>query len=92
MGSPEKNIWKYGQTIPPDYDIKSIKVPFVIISGSKDPEADPQDVQWLLEQLGENVVFHGEYELTHNSFLIAKDMTWFTNDVMNQLKKLVPPQ
>jgi len=44
MGSDQKNIWKYGQTIPPNYNIENIKVPIGVFSGTKDPLADPEDV------------------------------------------------
>lgn len=54
-----------------------------VFSGSYDELADPIDVASLVSMLGSNVVFNQEYPLGHLSFALAKDMTWFTNDVVN---------
>ena len=44
-----ENMEKYGQATPPDYDLKSIKVPIALVGGVYDKLADPRDVQWLNE-------------------------------------------
>lgn len=46
-----KNLLKYGSTSPPNYQLKNVKVPVVLLSGSKDTLADPKDVAWLRKQL-----------------------------------------
>jgi triacylglycerol lipase len=45
----EENMKKYGQATPPDYDLKSIRVPIALIAGTYDKLADPEDVKWLSE-------------------------------------------
>jgi hypothetical protein len=44
--------------------------------------ADPKDVAWTSEQLKKSIIFNHEYYLGHMSFAIAKDMSWFSVDVM----------
>ena len=46
-----KNFYNYGSSSPPAYQLKNVKVPVVLISGSKDTLADPKDVAWLKTQL-----------------------------------------
>jgi len=36
------------------------------------------------------VFFYQEYELGHLSFMVAKEMSWFTLDAMNIIKKYQP--
>ena len=49
--------------------------------------ANPLDVDWLHSQIKDNVVFYGKFELGHQGFLIAKDMSYFTK-VINMIKDL----
>jgi len=63
-----------------------MSVPTALVSGSYDKLADPTDVAWLNDQLS-NVVFAQEYPLGHLSFSLAKDMTWFSQDVMGVINK-----
>jgi hypothetical protein len=60
-----------------------INFPVAIFSGDTDKMADPKDVKWTAEQLNHTLVFNQEYHLGHLSFAIAKDMSFFTKDVMN---------
>lgn len=53
--------------------------------GTKDGLADDIDNQWAYEQMKKDVVFYKEYELSHLSYMVAKDMSYFTEDVMNIL-------
>jgi len=42
------------------------------------------DNEWLVTQLQEDVVVHNKvYPLGHLSFALAKDMSYFTDDVMD---------
>ena len=43
----EENKKKYGQSIPPEYDLSSFAVPTVLYSGGQDWLADPSDVEIL---------------------------------------------
>ena len=54
-----------------------------MITGSIDTLGNPIDNAWLEEQIRDHVVFSGEYYLGHLSFVIAKDMSWFTDDVVD---------
>ena len=58
-------------------------IPTALVVGTYDKLADTSDAAWLNEQIKSNVVFYEEYPLGHLSFVIAKDMSWFTNDVVN---------
>ena len=58
-----------------------------MISGSKDTEAMPADVAWTIEQIKDHVVFAKEYEgFDHSTFIIAKDMSYFNDDVVGLIK------
>lgn len=66
-------------------------MPMTIFSGSQDALADVKDVAWTKAQLNHTTVFSHEYYMGHASFSIAKDMSWFTVDLMTMLKKYNPP-
>ena len=57
--------------------------------GDKDQLATIDDNRWAKTQLN-TLKFYKEYNLGHMSFLIAKDMSYFTVDVMNMLKQYHP--
>ena len=82
MGSAKANKAKYGQSSPPDYDLKLLNFPLAVFSGSKDLLADPKDVAWTVDQMKDTIIFDHEYYLGHMSFAIAKDMSFFTVDTM----------
>lgn len=50
--------------------------------GTYDKLVVPEDAEWLRDQLGDTVVHYAEYPLGHGTFVIGKDMTWFTQDAM----------
>jgi hypothetical protein len=62
-------------------------VPIALLGGSSDLLVSVTDVDWLNQQLGDNVVWYKQYSLGHMSFAIAKDMTWFKEDAMNIINK-----
>ena len=62
----------------------------MLLSGDIDTLADPIDVAWLSEQLGDNVVFEKQYHLDHTGFVLANDMSFFSVDAVMQLKKFNP--
>lgn len=90
LGTADKNMARYNQTTPPSYDLAAIKMPMTIFSGSQDSLADQKDVAWTKEQLKHTTVFAQEYYMGHASFSIAKEMSWFTVDLMSVLKKYNP--
>ena len=79
----EINKIVYNSSEPKEYDIKSIEdFPIALFSGSEDRLANPEDVEWLRKELGENCVKNIVYDgMGHTTFMIAKDMSWF-NDVV----------
>lgn len=81
---PIENVSKYGTREPPSVDLSLVTVPTALVSGQYDKLADPEDVAWLATQLSEDtLVFNQQYPLGHLSFGIAKDMSWFSDDVMS---------
>jgi pimeloyl-ACP methyl ester carboxylesterase len=81
---PKINLEKYGSFEPKEYNLKEINnFPTALFSGRLDKLSTPIDVQWLREQLGDNVIFERVYEnMGHMTFLMAQDMTWF-NEVID---------
>ena len=52
-----ENLKKYGQEVPPEYDLSKIKVPTALFTGDIDTLADQKDVKWLKEESGLNYIF-----------------------------------
>ena len=86
-----QNKKKYGSEMPPLIPLEDISIPIALFSGSVDVLASPGDVAWLSEQLGDKVVFQKEYLFDHFSFVIARDMTYFREDVVGVLDKYNKP-
>ena len=83
-----KNLEKYGSAQPPLVPFEDYAVPTAMISGSADTEAMPADVAWTIEQIKDHVVFAKEYQgFDHSTFIIAKDMSYFNNDVVSVIKE-----
>lgn len=47
--------------------------------------ATPEDVAWLSEQLGDRVVFQKQYHKDHFTFILGKDMSFFSEEVVDLL-------
>ena len=61
-----------------------IKFPVAIFAGGKDIAADPTDVIWVRNKLESQLVYYEMLlEFDHFSFAIAKDMSYFTKNVMS---------
>jgi len=58
--------------------------------GKDDELADVTDNEWAHQTMGPAVVYYNEYMMGHLTFMIAKDMSYFTVDAMNILKKYQP--
>ena len=82
-----KNLRVYGSTEPPLVPFEDYSLPTALLSGSLDDMADPADVAWTVEALGDNVVFQKQYKMDHFSFALAKDMSFFSEDVVGLLKQ-----
>ena len=61
--------------------IDNLDIPVALLSGDLDRLADPLDVAFISEQLGDKVVFQKQYHLDHFSFAIAKDMSFFDDAI-----------
>lgn len=87
------NMQIYGQITPPVIPIEKITdVPVALFVGKEDELADFEDSEWAQKQLVKSIVSYKEYILGHISFLIAKDMSYFTKDVMEVLHQYHPAQ
>lgn len=70
--------------------LENITVPTAMIVGKADKLADPQDAEWTRDTIGKAVIHYQEVEGGHLTFMIAKDMTYWTTDVMNILNTYSP--
>ena len=65
-------------------------MPIAIFNGSLDSVVLEPDVNHLIEQLGDNVVYHKVIEGDHWTFSMASDMSWYQNDLVNVLQTYNP--
>lgn len=74
-GNDKENIAAYGTAVPPTIPFENIKnVPLAFFVGSKDPWADPTDVQTFRNKCS-TLKFYKQYDgYDHSSFLIANNM------------------
>ena len=75
------NMQKYGQEKPPDVPLSDYNMPTILVAGTLDKLATLSNVAWLKDQISDKVVLYKEYPLGHMSFALAKDMSWFTDDI-----------
>ena len=61
-----------------------------MIAGKNDLLASIEDARWTLSQVQNTVIEYKEIEGGHESFIIGKDMTFFTEDVMLKLQQYHP--
>ena len=66
------------------------EVPVAIFTGTEDILADLTDARWTRDQIGKKVVHYEEIAAGHLTFMVGKDMTYFTTGVMNLLKTYHP--
>ena len=81
------NLAIYGSIEPPRIPLSKLNVPVALVQGSSDRLADETDVEWLYQQIAKKVVFRETFALGHMSFSLAKDMEWFSKDVLELLAK-----
>ena len=67
----DANMAIYGQETPPDFPIEDIDMPIAIFNGSLDDVVLEADVDYLIERLGDNVVYHKVIEADHWTFSMA---------------------
>ena len=70
------NMEAYGSETPPDIPYENINIPVTMFSGTEDDIADPEDMAWFEERIGDNVVSHQTYYMSHQSFAIGVDTSY----------------
>ena len=71
--------------------LSSLKVPVSLFAGTHDILATIEDVKSIKEMLGPDADYHyEEINADHLSFTIGKDMSYFTETVMEILMKHQP--
>ena len=88
----EANFAIYHKKVPPEYDLSVIKnFPIMLIGGEKDKLASPADVQWLYEELKDNIIhFNIVPKMGHLSFMCGKDFSWFNEPLKIILRDFYP--
>jgi lysosomal acid lipase/cholesteryl ester hydrolase len=81
------NVEIYGTEIAPLIDLSTIRgVPVAMFVGKTDLLGDPEDNEWLRDQLGESVVEYFTYDYGHITFFIGKDVSYI-NDLVFTLNQ-----
>ena len=92
-------VWSdsYGDLIHPERQTDLIElgnissVPIAIFAGTHDIIADQTDAHWLRDELQTDTIVHYEdVEAGHLTFLVGKDMTYFSEGVMGVLNQYHP--
>ena len=89
-GSPDKNMAKYGTTVPPLYDLSQVSVPTALFSGGNDYLADPTDVAKLVAELPPSTVVFNSHQDTYAHMDYVWGITSYQDvypDVVALLKK-----
>ena len=90
-GSPEKNQQHYNQTTPPIYAIRPMKIPTAIFSSDDDWLADPEDVQFILDNIQSLVYQKHIPDYNHLDFVWAISVNRVIyQDLINQMQKYHP--
>ena len=80
----------FGTPNPPEFNLTNIEgIPIALLYGTTDEVSDVHDVDWLIDQLGDNVVFTGNYNYGHLSYFTATNMEYL-NDIYNLLHEYPP--
>ncbi len=66
------------------------EVPVAIFTGIEDILADLTDARWTRDRIGDNVVHYEEIHAGHLTFMVGKDMTYFSEGVMDLLQQYHP--
>jgi lysosomal acid lipase/cholesteryl ester hydrolase len=74
-----ENAVRYGQSTPPQFQLKNIKVPVAKFTGNSDKLGDVTDNAWLSEQIKDVLVFDRVYDYGHLTFFIGKDLIWLSD-------------
>lgn len=61
-----------------------------MFEGKADKLADPKDAKWTADTIGKSIVHFEEIEGGHLTFMVAKDMSYWTGNVMKILGEYQP--
>ena len=65
-------------------------VPVAMFTGTEDILADLTDSRWTRDTIGDNIVHYEEVDAGHLTFMVGKDMTYFSESVMDLLQQYHP--
>ncbi|XP_015122354.1 lipase 3 [Diachasma alloeum] len=95
-GSPERNLQYYGRIEPPDYNLKKVTTPSVILRAPNDPLSSRNDTELLISELRNSPMIYDvikERKFNHIDFLVAKDVKKLVIDPLLQIfRKVHGPQ
>jgi homoserine acetyltransferase len=80
---PYKNMKKYGDEQPPEYNLENIQIPVYLFQGTTDLLATPKNVNILKYFLKKYYSFN--YDIGHGGFLWGKDMAYL-EDLVNVIE------
>ena len=66
------------------------EVPVAMFTGTYDTLADLTDARWTRDRIGDNIVHYEEIAAGHLTFLVGKDMTYWSDGVMTLLEQYHP--
>ena len=98
MNEDRFQVWSdsYGDLIHPKRQtdlipIEDIDIPVAIFAGTHDTIADQTDAHWIRDTLKpETLVHYEDIEAGHLTFLVGKDMTYWSEGVMGLLNQYHP--
>ena len=80
----------YGTPNPPEFNLTNIEgIPIALLYGTTDEVSDVHDVDWLIDQLDDDVVFTRAYNYGHLSYFTAANMGYL-NDIDDLLHQYPP--
>jgi lysosomal acid lipase/cholesteryl ester hydrolase len=84
----ETNMRVYGSPRPSVYDLSTIKdIPIALFFGKNDKFTHKNDINFLIKQLGDNLIYYKIYpNMGHLTFILPKEVGWF-NDVLTLIEK-----
>lgn len=68
----------------------NIVVPTALVVAHEDTVATPWDAQWTMDQIGDAVISYEEIAGGHVTYIVGKDMTYFTENVMGLVAQYNP--
>ncbi|CAH0555555.1 unnamed protein product [Brassicogethes aeneus] len=80
------NNYLYKSSVPPEYDISGIQIPFHIVYGGRDSLAPKEDAELLYNTLTSEKTIHGVPHFNHVDFMFANNVV---NDFFVYLLELL---